>query len=57
MASAAEQEAKQLDSVTDRVQEKELDASKATEAMAGFNRPNPSASDAAAGEVRADDTH
>jgi len=39
MTSAAEQEAKQLDSVTDMVQEKELDASKATEAMAALSRP------------------
>ena len=32
---ATEDEAKQLDSVTDRVQEKELDESRATQALAG----------------------
>jgi hypothetical protein len=37
MSSAVSaQEAKQLDSVTDNVQEKELDASKATKAMAAM---------------------
>jgi len=38
--SVAAQEAKQLDSVTDRVQEKELDESKAMEAMKSFQAVN-----------------
>ena len=41
----AEDEAKQLDSVTDRVQEKELDASRANEALGALGAA-PSTSDA-----------
>lgn len=37
MASAAEAEAKQLDSVTDRIDETELDASKAQQAMSALS--------------------
>jgi len=39
-------EAKQLDMVTDRVQEKELDASKAQEAMSALVAGGPKANDA-----------
>ncbi|KAG7361510.1 hypothetical protein IV203_036611 [Nitzschia inconspicua] len=40
MTSSAEAEAKQLDSVTDRVDETELDASKAQQAMSALSSSN-----------------